>query len=96
MSDTHRAFGFIDVLTARAARTIGIDFQIFRANFNFFVVDDFGHYFDRRERRVSARLRIERGNSDKAVYAFFGFQISVRIVAFRRERHAFYARFVAF
>ena len=59
----------MDVLSARAARTISIHLDFFGTDFDVAVFLNVGHYVYRRKRSLSARVRIERRNSDQPVNA---------------------------
>ena len=54
MRYTHGGRGLVDLLTARAARAVGVDFKIVGIYFNFDIVVDFGHDFKGSERCMSA------------------------------------------
>ena len=69
---SYRRFGLVDVLTARAARTIRVHLDFFGADFYIAVLLNIRHYVYRRERRLSSRIGVERRNSDESVYTLFG------------------------
>src|SRR5712691_7327902 len=59
MAHAHRRVGLVDVLSARARRTIGIDFNIFGANGNLDSVLDVGHDLDLGKRGMAAMRGIK-------------------------------------
>ena len=88
MSNAHRRIRHVDVLTARTRCTEGIDAQVFHADIDLdFVVDLRIHEY-RCERRVPARVGIERGNAHQPVDTDFRLQqaVSVFTVYFKRDR----------
>ena len=95
MGYAHRGVGLVYVLTARAARAVGVHAQILGIYLYAFVVLYLGHNLETRKTRVPAGVAVKRRNAHKAVHALFGFEISVRVCARHAERNALYARFVA-
>ena len=94
VGDTNGGGHLIYVLTTCATRVIDIDTNIVVVDFYFVVLFYFGHNFERAEGSLTAFVGVERGNTDKTVYAHFRFQIPVRVFAFDTEVNAFKARAV--
>ena len=90
-----RRFGFVDVLTARARRTISVHFNLVRTDFDVALVLNVGHYVHGRKRRLSSRVGVERRNTDEPVNTLFRFKIAVSVFALDFEAHRFKPRAVA-
>ena len=95
MRDANSGIGHIDVLTARARRTICVHAQIFILDFNFDVFINFRRNEHRSKRRFAASARIERRDSDQPMNARFGRQKSVSVFAFDAKSRRFYSGFAA-
>ena len=82
VGDPDGTVGPVDVLSAGAAGTIGIDLQIFFIDFDIEIFIEFRKSIGRSERGVAPGVAVERRNTDKPVDAAFGFQIAVSEFAF--------------
>jgi len=69
------------MLTARAARTVGVNAQILRPYINFDCIINNGENVNRGERSVPPRVRVERADAHKPVDAGLAFQITVNKIA---------------
>ena len=92
MSDAHRRVGLVDVLAAGARCAVGVDAQIGGIHFHLDVLVHFGIDENARERRMAARIRIERRLAHQAMHAVLGAQVPVGVVASDLERGALDAR----
>ena len=81
VGDPDRAVGGVDVLTARARRTVGIDAQLGFVDLNVDVVVDFGIDPDAGEAGVAAGVAVVGADPDQPVDPAFGLQIAVGIFA---------------
>ena len=93
MRDSDCALGFIDVLTARARRAVGIDFQVFFVDYDIDIVVDFRHNFKGSKARMAAFIRIEGRYSDQSVDAHFGFEVAVSVFSLNCKSNGFYTGF---
>ena len=91
-----RGRSLVDMLAARAGRSVGVDLQIRRINIDLDIVIKFGHDITGTERSLPFTLCIERGDTDQPVNSGFGFQQSVSILSFHLKGHTLDARFIAF
>jgi hypothetical protein len=90
MGHAHGGRDFVDILTARAGSTIGIDTDIILFYIDRDVVFDFGNNIDRRERCMTPLVGIERRYAYKAMDAGFGLKITEGIFAFDFDGYGFY------
>src|SRR5713101_1184411 len=91
VSEAHRRVGLVDVLTAGATGTVGIDSQVFRADVHLDGLIDVRVNEHRRERGVAARVCVKRGDAHQAVDAGFGLQIAIGTRPLDGERGTFYS-----
>jgi len=95
VGDSHRRFGLVHVLAARARGAEHIDSQIRRVDIHFDRVIDFGVNVDRCERSVSSATGVERGFAHETMDAGFGTQKTVRVFAFNLDGCALDASHIA-
>ncbi len=88
MRQAHGRVRHVDVLTAGAARSVGVDAEILVFDFDLDVLRQFRPDEQRRERRVPARGLVERGYPDEPVHARLGKQHPVGVIAGNRHRRA--------
>ena len=86
--DAHRRVGLVDVLAAGAGGAKGVDAQVGRIDLDLDRLVDFRIDEHAGERRVAARVRIERALAHQPVHAGFGAQIAVGVVAGDLDRRA--------
>src|SRR5687767_7981811 len=95
VGNAYRRVGSIDVLTAGACSSVGVDSQVFLSNFDF----DVFVYFRINEQGSKGGMPpcslIEGGNSHQAVDASLGGQQTVSIFTFHPERYSFKSRFLS-
>ena len=84
--------GDVDVLSAGAARAVGVDPQILFVDLHFDVVRQVGPDEHRRKRGVAARGLVERRDSDQPVHPGLCEEQAVRVVAGHRDGRALDAR----
>ena len=87
--------GFVDMLSARAARAVVVDAHVVHVDVDLDGVVDLGHDVARGERCVPPRLRVKRGDADETMHAFFGFQKAIGVVPLDEKARGFDARLVA-
>ena len=85
----------VDVLTARARGSIGVDPAIGFIHLDVDLVVDHGIDPDRGEARMPPRVRIEGRDAHEAVNAQFGLQPAIGVLALDLQRGALDARFLA-
>ena len=76
------------MLPAFAARTVGVDFDVFVFYIHIDVVFYFRDYVHRCERSVAALIGVEWADSDKPVHASFGLAVAVGVGADYAECHS--------
>ena len=86
--DADRRVGHVDVLSAGAARTIGVDPKVFLVDLEVDVLGKLGPHEDRCERRVAPLVLIEWRDPHQAMHARLGGHQSVGVVAGERHGHA--------
>ena len=87
MRYAYRALRFVDVLSARAARTVCVYAQILLIYFYLDILG-LGKHSDRRRARVYAPLRFRLGHALDAMYAAFKFKLAVCRLALQAQ-HGF-------
>ena len=80
--------GLVDVLPPGAAGAVGVHTQVLGADFHLDRLVDVGIDEQRGERRVSARITVERRNAHQPVDAGFRPQMAIGVRALDRERDA--------
>src|SRR5262245_63005465 len=78
MHDSYGAFGFVDVLPARASGPHGFFADVFvPIDLDFLVVIDFRRNIDGRKTRLPLALSVEGADTDEAVNACLAFEVAV-------------------
>src|SRR5947208_5981705 len=95
MRDADGGVGDVDVLAAGTARSVSVDAEVFVFYLNVDILRQLRPGMKRRERRVTARRLIERGDADEPMDARLRREQAVRVLAGDRERHALEARLFA-
>ena len=95
MSDTDGRRGFVDVLSAGTAGSIGVDADIVRVDFHVDGFVDVRHDLARDKTRLPLGLRVEWRNPHEPVDAALRFEISVGILAVNLEIDVFDAGLIA-
>src|SRR5439155_4553 len=80
---------------AGTARSVSVDAEVFVFYLNVDILRQLRPGMKRRERRVTARRLIERGDADEPMDARLRREQAVRVLAGDRERHALEARLFA-
>ena len=96
VGDADRRIGHVDVLPARAAGAEGIDAQVFVLYIDFDFVVHLREDEDAGEGGVAASVGVEGGDADQAMYADFGLQQTVGVLAVDFEGRALDAGAFAF
>ena len=89
MGNTNRRRGFVDMLSAGTAGTIGINPQIFVVDFNIDIFFNIRNNITGCKRRLTLSCCIKRGNTHKAVYSLFTFQVAIRILTVDLQGNCF-------
>src|SRR5262245_22526396 len=87
--NAHGRIGNVDVLAAGAARTISVYTQILLVDLDFDVLVNLRINEQRSERRVPARVLIERRDAHQSVHAGFGGEQSICVFTLDFNGHAF-------
>ena len=95
MRDSNRRRCLVDVLSTGAAGTVRIDTDVLIAHLNIDLFVDIRHNVAGYERGLAFSCRIERGNTNKTVNAFFRFQVTVSVFAVDLERNRLHTSFIA-
>src|SRR5882762_5671920 len=98
VGDAHGRIRGVDMLAAGARRAISIDAQILVVDFDFDVLVDFRIDEERGKGRVTPSCLIERRDTHQAMYARFGSEQAVCVLALDSEsdvlQSCFFARLV--
>jgi hypothetical protein len=95
VGDANGRVGDVHVLSAGAARAVGIDPDVLVLDLHVHVFWQLGPDEDGRKRGVPPRSLVERRDANEPVHPGFGRQQAVRILARHRERRALQPRFLA-
>ena len=85
MCDPDSGRGLVDVLTARAAGSVGINLQIIISDIYLYSVIYFRHDINRTEGCLPLAVCIERGNTYKSVNTMLGLEIAVSMITVHLE-----------
>ena len=96
VGNTHRRFGTVNVLTARAGRAINVNAQIRRVDFDINIIINFRINKRGAERRVATTAGVKRALTHQAVNASFCTQPAVSVIAGDFDRHGFNTRHFTF
>ena len=83
------------MLSAGTAGTVRIDTNVLVTHLNIDLFVDIRHNIAGHERSLAFSCRIERRNTDETVNAFFGFQVTVSILAIDLERNRLHTGLIA-
>ena len=95
MGDPHRAVGGVDVLPARARRTIGVDSQFTLVDLDLDVVVDLGINPYTGEAGVAPCRAVVRADPHQPMNPAFGLQIAIGVLALDQQRRRLDARLFA-
>ena len=96
VGNTHRRFGTVNVLTARAGRAINVNAQIRRVDFDINIIINFRINKRGAERRVATTAGVKRAFTHQAVNAGFCTQPAVSVIAGDFDSHGFNTRHFTF